>query len=91
MGWREVLRLGLWWAVAALATVGLGFIVGGRSLVGTYLVVIALLGAAAARLVLPAGKVGGLAIRSRTVDLLTLLALAAALFTAVHLAPLGRP
>jgi hypothetical protein len=90
MSRRELVRLGLWWVVAGVAATGLGFVLAGRTLVGSYVTVTALLAGAMARLVLPARRVGGLAVRSRTVDVVSLILLATALFTAVTLVDLSR-
>ena len=87
---RELVRLGLWWAAAAGTLAGLGFVLGGRTLVGAYLVVASLLGAAVVRLLLPPSASGGLVVRGRAVDVVTLVLLAAALFTAITLVDLRR-
>ena len=81
---RELARLGLWWAAAAGTLAGLGFVLGGRTLVAS------LLGAAVVRLVLPPSASGGLVVRGRAVDVITLVLLAAALFTAITLVDLRR-
>ncbi len=87
---RELTRLGLWWGAAAGTLAGLGFVLGGRTLVGAYLVGLSLVGGAVARLVLPPKVSGGLVVRGRIVDVVTLVLLAVALFTAITLVDLRR-
>jgi Protein of unknown function (DUF3017) len=72
-------RLGWWWAIAPLLLLGLGVFALGEVRAGGFLVAAAVALAALLRLVLPTARAGGLAVRSRTVDVLTLTALAVAL------------
>jgi len=72
-------RLGWWWAIAPLLLLGLAVFALGGVRAGGFLVAAAVALAAVLRLVLPTARAGGLAVRSRTADVLTLTALAVAL------------
>jgi hypothetical protein len=72
-------RLGLWWVVAAGLVVGLVVIVSNHVLRGGAIMTFTLAGAGVLRLVLPARRVGALAVRSRTYDVIVFFSLAAAL------------
>lgn len=72
-------RLGLWWVVAAGLAVGVAVVVTGHVLRGGFTMVLTLLVAGLLRLFLPADRVGALAVRSRTYDVVVLLVLAAAM------------
>lgn len=85
--------LGAWWAPMAVLVAGLAIVlIGHRALVGGMVMGAAFLLAALLRLVLPEERAGGLAVRSRAVDLLALIGLAVAVmvaFALVDWAPRG--
>jgi hypothetical protein len=79
-------RLGLWWVVAAFAVVGMGVIVfGGRLRIGGFVIGLGLVVAAVTRLVVREPHGGGIEIRSRSRDVVTLLVAAALVFGAFFL------
>ena len=85
-------RLGVWWLCAAGLVLGVGIMVvdGSRLRTGGYVVAGSLAAAALLRLLLPRRLAGGLQVRSRAVDVLTLAGLAVAvgvLVTVVDLRP----
>lgn len=82
--------LGLWWLVALGMVSGVVVVVAGHVLRGGAIMVLTLAGAGVLRLLLPARRVGSLAVRSRTYDVVVLFGLAVAM--AVILAALDlRP
>lgn len=79
-------RLGLWWVVAAFAVAGLGLIVlAGRLRVGGFVIGVGLVVAALLRMFVREPHGGGIEIRSRVRDVLTLLLAAALVFAAFFL------
>jgi hypothetical protein len=79
-------RLGLWWIVAAFTLVGMGVIVfGGRLRIGGFVIGLGLVVAAALRLVVREPHGGGIEIRSRIRDVVTLLVAAGLVFGAFFL------
>lgn len=79
-------RLGLWWVVAAFAFVGMGLIVlGGRLRIGGFVIGLGLVVAAVMRLVVREPHGGGIEIRSRIRDVVTLLLAAGLVFGAFFL------
>lgn len=86
MRWRTLAGLGVWWAVVAIAFVGLFLVVVGEKLrLGGMILAAAILLAAVLRALLPSPKGGGLEVRSRSRDVLTLLAAALLVFLAFFL------
>lgn len=77
--WRRAQPLGLWWLLALGLLAGLGVMLVENVRVGGYAMAGVLALCAALRLVLPRGAVGGLFVRSRGWDAITLLALAGGL------------
>jgi hypothetical protein len=77
MRWRGLRRLGLWWPVALVGVVGVAVVAAGQVRAGGYLFSAALALAAVLRAVLPQPRAGGLRVRRRWVDVLSLLGLAA--------------
>ena len=76
-------RLGLWWVVAGFAVAGMGLIVFGHRLrIGGFVIGLAFLVAAVLRLVVREPHGGGLEVRSRLRDVVTLLVGAALVFGA---------
>lgn len=75
--WRRTQPLGLWWVFPIGLAVSLYILLDGRLREAGYAMAATLAVAAIARLVLPRGAVGGLLVRSRAWDVLTLLALGA--------------
>src|SRR5690242_1873089 len=79
-------RLGLWWVIAGFVVVGLGLIVlGSRLRLGGFVIGLGLLLAAVLRIVVPPPKGGGLEVRSRARDVLTLLVAAGLVFGGLFL------
>ncbi len=76
--WRRSQPLGLWWVLPLGLSAALVVWVVGELRTGGFVMAGTLTLAAALRLVLPRGAVGGLFVRSRTWDVVTLLALAVA-------------
>lgn len=76
--WWRSQPLGLWWGLPVGLTVGVWLLVQGQVRLFGYVVAATLGVAAVVRLVLPRDAVGGLMVRSRFWDVVTLLALAAA-------------
>jgi hypothetical protein len=72
-------RLGWWWAIAPLVVAGVACFALGHVRLAGYLIASALALGAVLRLVLPTSRSGGLAVRSRVVDVLMMAALALAL------------
>jgi Protein of unknown function (DUF3017) len=72
-------RLGWWWAIAPVLLLGLAAFAVGRVREGGFIVAGGVGLGALLRLVLPTSRSGGLAVRSRGVDVLTMAALALAL------------
>ena len=72
-------RLGVWWLVAAGLGVGMIVMWAGHVRGGGFVFAATLLVAGLLRLVLPASRAGGLAVRSRVVDAATLIGLGLAL------------
>ncbi|HEU4999965.1 MAG TPA: DUF3017 domain-containing protein, partial [Lapillicoccus sp.] len=67
-------RLGLWWVIAGFVVVGLGLIVlGSRLRLGGFVIGLGLLLAAVLRTVVPPPKGGGIEVRSKVRDVVTLL------------------
>ncbi len=86
MRWRPLRGLGPWWVVAAVALVGLVLLtVGGHFRVGGFVVAAALVIAALVRAVLPPARSGGLAIRSRPLDVVMMLVAAGLVFAVFFL------
>lgn len=73
-------KLGWWWAAPPVLLVGLALFAVERVLLGGLVLAAGMGLAALLRLVLPASASGGLVVRSRTVDVLTMAALSGALF-----------
>lgn len=84
MRWVTPLRsLGPWWLVAAVAAGGLALIAfGPRLRLGGLVIAAALVLGAFLRSILPVPRGGGLEVRKRWLDVLTLLVLAALVFAA---------
>lgn len=79
-------RLGLWWVVAGFAVAGLGLIVlASRLRLGGFVIGLGLVVAAVLRLVVREPHGGGIEIRSRMRDVVTLLAAAGLVFGAFFL------
>jgi hypothetical protein len=78
-------RLGLWWVVAAFVVVGVGVIVAGRLRIGGFLIGLGLLVGAVLRLVVKEPRAGGIEIRSKARDVITLVVAAALVFGAFFL------
>ena len=72
-------RLGWWWAIAPVLAAGLGVFALGDVRLGGYLVAVGVWLAALLRLVLPTSRSGGLVVRSRGVDVVTMAVLGLAL------------
>ena len=72
-------RLGVWWLVALGLGAGLLVMWAGHVRSGGFVFAASLLAAGLLRLVLPAARAGGLAVRSRVVDAATLIGLGLAL------------
>lgn len=88
MSWRPIGRLGAWWVVAIAAASGVALVCLSFVRLGGYLLAASLVLAAMLRMTLPPARGGGLEVRSRTLDVAILLALAAgaaAAFTLVKL------
>ncbi len=91
MKWRPVLGLGVWWAVAVVAFVGMALVTfGGRLRLGGLVFASAFVLAAVLRAVLPSPRGGGLEIRRRSVDVGLLLVIAAGVAAAFSLVRLTR-
>ena len=73
-------KLGWWWAAPPVLLMGLALFAVERVLLGGLVLAAGMGLAALLRLVLPASASGGLVVRSRTVDVLTMAALSGALF-----------
>jgi hypothetical protein len=79
-------RLGLWWVIAGFVVVGLGLIVlGSRLRLGGLVIGLGLVLAAVLRILMPPPKGGGLEVRSKVRDVVTLLVAAALVFAAFFL------
>lgn len=86
MRWRPLRGLGPWWAVAVVAVAGLWLITaGGHLRIGGFVVAASLVLAAVLRAVLPEARGGGIEIRSRLRDVLTMLVAAALVFAVFFL------
>jgi hypothetical protein len=72
-------RLGWWWVSAAVLLAGAGIFATGQVRLAGYVVAAGLGLGAVLRLVLPSARSGGLGVRSRGVDVLTMTVLALAL------------
>jgi membrane-bound ClpP family serine protease len=76
-------RLGLWWVVAALVVIGVGLIVfASRLRLGGFVIGLGLLIAAVLRLLVKEPRGGGIEVRSRVRDVVTLVIAAALVFGA---------
>ncbi|HEY7718756.1 MAG TPA: DUF3017 domain-containing protein [Pedococcus sp.] len=73
-------RLGWWWAATPVLVAGLGLFALDRVRLAGFVLAAGLGLSAALRLVLPASAAGGLAVRRRWVDVLTMTVLGAGLF-----------
>jgi hypothetical protein len=85
-------RFGALWLVAAALILGLAVIGFGSVRWGGFIVAGTMFGAGLIRLALPSSRAGGLVVRSRLVDVLFLIGMAAALFViviALDLSPRG--
>jgi hypothetical protein len=78
-------RLGLWWVIAAFVVAGVGLILTGRLRLGGFVMGLGLLVAAVLRLVVKEPRAGGIEVRSRTRDVITLTVAAALVFGAFYL------
>ena len=79
-------RLGLWWVIAALVVVGVGLIVfASRLRLGGFVIGLGLLIAAVLRLLVKEPRGGGIEVRSRVRDVVTLVVAAALVFGAFFL------
>ena len=79
-------RLGLWWVLGGFALAGLGLVVlGGRLRVGGFVIGVGLLVTAVLRVVVPEPHGGGIEVRSRLRDVVTLVLAAALVFGAFFL------
>lgn len=90
MRWRRLRRLGPWWIVSGLATVGLAITPLGQARIGGYLIGLACIVGAVLRTVVSSRRAGGLRVRRRWVDAVTLAGLAALVllaYTLVRLTP----
>lgn len=74
--WRRSQPLGLWWVMPVGLSIGLWVLLRGQVRTGGYVMAGTLALGALLRLVLPRSAVGGLFVRSRLWDVVTLLALA---------------
>jgi len=78
-------RLGPWWILSGGLLVGLVIVLSGHVRLGGIALAASLVGAGVLRLVLPQARLGGLAVRSRSADVVALvgigLALAAVVFS----------
>jgi hypothetical protein len=83
--WWGLARLRAWWLVAALAAVGIAMVAFGQVRSGGYLLAAALMVGAAVRAAVSHRAAGGIAVRRRWVDIVTLLGLAFAVATAFAL------
>jgi hypothetical protein len=83
--WSRLRRLGPWWAVALTAAVGIGLAAVGLIRLGGYVLAGALAFGAIVRALLPRVPAGGIAVRTRWMDVATLGGLAVAVFTAFSL------
>jgi hypothetical protein len=79
-------RLGLWWVIAVFVLVGVGLIVfGARLRLGGFVIGLGLLLAAVLRLVVREPRAGGIEVRSRVRDVITLVVAAGLVFGAFFL------
>jgi hypothetical protein len=79
-------RLGLWWVIAALVVIGVGLIVfASRLRLGGFVIGLGLLIAAVLRLLVKEPRGGGIEVRSRVRDVVTLVVAAALVFGAFFL------
>lgn len=85
MSWRRLAGLGPWWAVAAVAVVGLALSVNGEIRTGGAVLAGAFLLAAVLRLVLTAPHGGGIEMRSKRLDVFMLSLAAVAVLVAFNL------
>ena len=70
-------RLGLWWVIAGFVVVGVGLIVfAGRLRLGGFVIGVGLLIAAVLRLLVKEPRAGGIEVRTKVRDVLTLVAAA---------------
>jgi Protein of unknown function (DUF3017) len=79
-------RLGLWWVIAAVVVAGVALIVfGSRLRLGGFVIGVGLVLAAVLRLLVKEPRCGGIEIRSRARDVVTLLVAASLVFGAFFL------
>ena len=79
-------RLGLWWVIAGFFVVGVGLIVfAGRLRLGGFVIGLGLLIAAVLRLLVKQPRAGGIEVRTKLRDVLTLVVAAALVFGAFFL------
>ncbi|MGV1009322.1 MAG: DUF3017 domain-containing protein [Dermatophilaceae bacterium] len=85
MRWGRLRRLGPWWTMAFGAAAGVGLAAAGLIKTGGYLVALSLALGALMRLVMPREAAGGLAVRRRWIDVVSLGGLAVLVATAFAL------
>ena len=86
MRYAGLRRLGLWWVIAGFVIVGLGLIVvTGRLRLGGFVISLGLLIAAVIRLVVREPRSGGIEVRTKARDVLTLVVAAGLVFGAFFL------
>lgn len=79
-------RLGLWWVIAVFVLAGVALIVfAGRLRLGGFVIALALLIAAVLRLVVKEPRGGGIEVRTRVRDVITLVVAAGLVFAAFFL------
>lgn len=83
--WMPLARLGRWWLPAAIMAAGMVAVTIGSLRVGGYLIAGALMAAALIRLVSRGKQAGGIAVRGKSVDVLSLVGLSVAVAVAVSL------
>lgn len=88
MRWRALGGLGVWWLVALVVGGGLTAVVLGHVEVGGSVMALGVLLAAGLRLVLPPPRGGGLEVRSKALDVVMLVGLAAVVLVAFSLVKL---
>ncbi len=78
-------RLGLWWVLGGFALAGMALVIGGRLRIGGFVIGLGLLVTALMRIVVHEPHGGGIEVRSRVRDVITLVLAAALVFGAFFL------
>lgn len=78
-------RLGLWWVLGGFALAGMAVVVAGRLRIGGFVIGVGLLVTAVLRVVVKEPHGGGIEVRSRVRDVITLVLAAALVFGAFFL------